>query len=82
MNPTPATVAPPVERPAPPPPPPSVEPEVPVDATLTAEHEALKTQATPAVVLEDSSPGRWRVPASARGRRATRSADDSSDDDT
>ena len=50
-----------------------------LDSTLTAEHEALKTQATPAVAIEDSSPGRWRVPASARGRRPTRSGEDDSD---
>lgn len=84
MNPTPATVAPPVEPAAPPPEPPpepTVEPEVQDDSTLTAEHEALKTQSTPAVVPEDSSPGRWRVPASARGRRPTRGAEGSSGSD-
>ena len=46
------------------------------EGSLTAEHEAFsQTQSTPAVAPEEPSPGRWRVPASARGRRPRRELD-------
>lgn len=46
------------------------------EGSLTAEHEAFsQTQSTPAVAPEEPTPGRWRVPASARGRRPRRDLD-------